>query len=358
MKKFTLAALVLVLLTSAAWWQQGTLLGWHYMQRLHQADEQDRQAWLTRLIELDVAIQGRALDCLRDDSRSELGQAILTGLARRWNEDDARGQRLANDLLEQWTTFRAAGKAAALETACALLNGPQKKDIGLAPQLLRWGAAELPGERATLRLASVLAERRTLEAGLARELAQAGLKSLDAEVRAQAVLLVLQPALNSDSQLQAQAAARLRDVSEQVRRAALLVVGAKPELVSDDDLLPLLHDADTEVVRLCEVALRSRGLQDEQLRLARLISAADPADRLQVVHFLTEGTDLDPGIWLRRLCRDASPAVRAGAIRTAALQPGGLVHDCLQELAENDPSPTVRQLAQFYLRPSRRVANE
>ena len=64
---------------------------------------------------------------------------------------------------------------------------------------------------------------------------------------------------------------------------------------------------------------------------------------------LGEAGDVDPGVWLRRLSHDPSPAVRAAAARVMS----GLDHidlsDRLDQMSRGDPSPSVAQLARYYL---------
>src|SRR4029077_2216232 len=95
-----------------------------------------------------------------------------------------------------------------------------------------------------------------------------------------------------------------QDAAAEVRRVALLAVGSNQDIVTDEDLLALLHDADAEVCGFCEVALRSRGLQDQHIMVARLISDENPTARLEALQFLDDARDFDPVIWLRRLCQD------------------------------------------------------
>ena len=109
-----------------------------------------------------------------------------------------------------------------------------------------------------------------------------------------------------------------------------------------------LHDPDPEVRTLCEEALRSRGLQEEHVKLGRLMTDSRPAVRLQVLARLYRVHDLEPSIWLRHLSHDPAPAVRAAAVRAAAEQKGTGLADRLEQMAQNDPCPSVRQLAQYY----------
>ncbi len=142
---------------------------------------------------------------------------------------------------------------------------------------------------------------------------------------------------------------RLRDSSEAVRRAAILAVGPAPEVINDDSLFYWLSDPDEEVRQLCEVALRGRGLQDGHIRLARLMADPRPTVRMQVLEAIEKVPDLDPGVWLRRLSHDPSPAVRAAAVRAAASQTQVDLSDRIDQMAQGDPSPTVQQVARYYL---------
>ena len=148
------------------------------------------------------------------------------------------------------------------------------------------------------------------------------------------------------------AASYLADESAEVRRAAVLAVGAVPDgqaaLVPADALFPRLHDADKEVRELAATALRGRGLTDVQVQLGRQLASPDPADRLKLLMDLTVSDGVnDVGPWLERLSRDPEPAVRLGAAR--------LAYECkvvyaawLDALAESDPDPLVRQWSGYW----------
>jgi hypothetical protein len=153
-----------------------------------------------------------------------------------------------------------------------------------------------------------------------------------------------------------QVAGLLSDESSQVRRAALVAVGPARDAVHDDQLLPCLHDADPEVRRLCEQSLIARGLRPEYLELGRLLTDPQPAKRLQVLDRLRESAELDTGLWLRRLSHDSSPSIRVAAMRAMAQQSFADLNDRIDQIAREDGSPTVRQLAQFYLTHPRRRA--
>jgi hypothetical protein len=60
--------------------------------------------------------------------------------------------------------------------------------------------------------------------------------------------------------------------------------------------------------------------------------------------------EIDPVLWLERLSRDTSPAVRAAVIRTAGERMEVRFSARLAEMAQQDTSTTVRQLAEYYQR--------
>jgi HEAT repeat protein len=111
-----------------------------------------------------------------------------------------------------------------------------------------------------------------------------------------------------------------------------------------------LHDEDAEVQYYCELALRERGLTDADLLVAREITDPNPATRMRVLHRLPQMPDLNLVEWLRQLSLDASPAVRAAAVRAAGENPSVDMRQRLQEMAEQDPCDAVRLNARYYLR--------
>ena len=64
---------------------------------------------------------------------------------------------------------------------------------------------------------------------------------------------------------------------------------------------------------------------------------------------MLEVPDLDTGVWLDRLTRDPSPAVRAAVVRAAGESREERWRPRLRTLADQDSSPTVQQIARFYL---------
>jgi HEAT repeats len=101
------------------------------------------------------------------------------------------------------------------------------------------------------------------------------------------------------------------------------------------------------------LALRGRGLRPEHIKLGRILTDPSPVVRLQVLDYLGRASDLDAGIWLRRLSHDPSPAVRAAAMRAMSQQTAVNLTDRIDQMARNDPSPTVCVLARYYLKHTR-----
>ena len=121
------------------------------------------------------------------------------------------------------------------------------------------------------------------------------------------------------------------------------------EVVATEDLFPWLHDTDADVRRICEAALRVRGLDDDYLHLAALTTHQKPAMRLQALECIRYEPEREPWFWLRRLSHDPAPEVRVAAIRAASEQTLVDLSDRLDQMARSDPSPTVSQLARYYL---------
>jgi hypothetical protein len=129
----------------------------------------------------------------------------------------------------------------------------------------------------------------------------------------------------------------------------MILVGGRRGAVTPDELMGALHDSDSEVRQLCEHALACQGVRPAHIRLARLKTDSDPKQRLEVLDCLPYVTDLDPGLWVRSLSQDPVPAVRAAAARAVVELSLGDLADRLHQMAQNDPSPTIRQVCRYYL---------
>jgi hypothetical protein len=359
-RKWLVGLLALLALAGGAWLNRGPLLRWYYLRQLAAASPEDRETWAERVAGLGEAVLPGLLDGLsRDDARAcANAEAALASLARTWGRADAHTLDLIEQLSQRFGTLSGPGREASLELVLVLLRPDGGRTPPPAPLVAACGkllatAAPVTGAGVRVRalaLAEVLAEAapgRWLEVD--RELITRGLTEENAECRVRAVRLALQPALRKDNAVLAQMVPLLRDGCVEVRRAAVLGVGLAEQVLADDDLLPLLHDPDAEVRRLCEGALRWRGLSPGHIQMARLISAPGAVDRLGVLRHLQEAEVPDPGLWLRRLSQDADPAVRFAAMAAASANRQVDLSDRLRQMRDTDPSPTVRQWAPYFL---------
>jgi hypothetical protein len=362
-KRILVTSALLALVAGAGWWQRRPLLARYYVHQLGQADETSREKWLACVVGLDEAAVPSLLASLADADQqvSDNNVSALVGLAAAWGPDDARSQALLEKLTAQFESLNGFAQNGALQIAVVLLRKtPQPQNVPtpvtrLAGNLLS-AAIKFEALRVVaLHLAGCLLERAPDQwRDECRRLAMEGMGAVVASTRLAAIQLVLRPPLRQDSGVLAKCVPLLKDRAVPVRKAALLALSAARELVSDDDLLPLLHDSDNNVQSVCELTLRSRGLSDTHILLARLISDPRPMARLEVLQHL-HAADLEPGVWLRRLCQDPAAAVRAAAVRAAGSQSQIDLRDCLSDIVRQDTSPTVRQLAEYYLSRSRPV---
>jgi hypothetical protein len=347
---------MLILASAAVWLGRTPLLAWYYTRELARAEEGERERWVARVLSLDTDPVPGLLDCLRRTDARACGnaQAALARLAQRWGSDAGRRADLANRLAEDFPELSPPGQQAALEVQTVLVQpapaGPPPAATLPPTARLLFQAARMPLKEVRARglalAAAVLGQVKHAEVRAAgRELVRTCLRDEDAGNRIQAVRLTLHPELD----LLEQVVPLLSDPEAPVRRSAMVVVGPAEEAIRTDYLLRWLHDPDADMRKLCEKALRSRGLRQEHLKLGRLITDDRPGTRLQVLEILPLAPDLEPGIWLRHLSHDPEPAVRAAAVRAAAEQRLVDLTDRISQIADNDPSATVRQLARYYL---------
>ena len=356
-----LGVVLLALLLGAAglaWTERATLLAWSCVRGLAHADAGERDRWVARVAGLDEAALPPLLDCLErpDPAVCANARAGLARLADGWTVADTRTVALTVQAAHRFPRLSAAGQREALEMTAGWFAAPAAATAdGLVPACGRLlsasaDAGDAEARRAGLELcAALLAQPQRAEAlSAAREAVRAALRGDAAGNRLRAVQLALQPGMD----LLEDVVALLGDPEPEVRRAAMLAVGPADQVVRDEGLLPSLHDPDAEVRRLCEAALRGRGLRPEHLKLGRALTDPQPAVRLQVLDLLgdPELRGLDRGLWLRRLSHDPAPHVRFAAMRAASEQNLPDLADRLEQMGRSDPSPTVSKWAPFYLR--------
>jgi hypothetical protein len=350
-----LMAGVLMLLFVVLWWQRAPLLAWYSVHRLVSVPDGAQRAWVERVAELDLAAVPQLIASLRSANRQICGRAQegLSAIVRSWGPGDSRRAHLAGCLADRFTALSNLGRQVALQIQAYLLKTTQpgaRYDLLLPATRVLAESSRTPDtmvhKRAmvlVLNLADPRAKPELLDA--CRELTRTCLSDRSAQVRLEAINL----ASRQEIGLLPAVVPLLSDPVPEVRRQAMLAVGSAPEVINTDDLLRWLHDPDDLVRKLCEKALRSRGLGDQHLKLGRLLTNGKPAVRLKVLDQLYQANDLEPGVWLRHLSHDSAPAVRAAAVRAAAEWAISSLTDRLEQMAQNDPSPSVRQLAHYYL---------
>ena len=371
-KVLTLLLLVFLLGCGiVAWRERTSILSWFYIHNLAHATENNRQRWVGRVANLGETALPGLFDCLTKSDALVCGnaRAALEQMTRSWENNESRTADLALRLAREFERFSAAGQKQVLDLAIGWFReGHGQPEASAHVALISaWGS--LLGESGAVNDEDVWASSLEL-CGLllnqpgenpagqpldpARKLVAAALHSTREDNRLQVVRLSLYPGM---ADLREEVATLMGDESLEVRRAALVAVSRDREAVHDDQLLPCLHDPDPEVRRLCEQALIARGLRREYIDLGRLLTDPRPDQRLQVLDRLRESTELDPGLWLRRLSHDSSPSVRVAAVRAMTQQKFVDLSDRIDQIAREDSNPTVRQLAHYYLTHPRRDAS-
>ncbi|GAC1450461.1 MAG: hypothetical protein NVSMB9_34920 [Isosphaeraceae bacterium] len=160
-----------------------------------------------------------------------------------------------------------------------------------------------------------------------------------------------------DSNLAGAAVAYLEDpASPEVRKQVLVSFAQRPDLLTDDALLRHVDDPDAGLAEVSNLILRTRGLNQEQISLGRMIFHAKPEIRASVIPLLKDRTDIDPIVWLLQLSRDTEESVRIGSIDALASRLTPEVGQRLAEMATTDKSQAVRRAASKHLPESEKTA--
>lgn len=141
------------------------------------------------------------------------------------------------------------------------------------------------------------------------------------------------------------AVGRLGDENPAVRLQVLNSFAGRRDLLTDEDVLPRLYDPEPAVAVAAQVVLRARGLDDEQLGLAKLMYHPRPELRISAIDALETREDIDPVVWLLQLSYDRDDAVRAEALKALARRPSPDACRRVAEMAEGDPSEAIRRSA-------------
>jgi hypothetical protein len=298
-------AILVVFTAGVGWLLRDRLLAQYYVYRLVHADDAALGYWVATSRDWGAAIEPALFAELAGDdpARSERAGAALAGL-----HQDESNDALLSLLAAKFENLGRGGQDWALQQVGAREPSPVTQEK-------------------------------------CRQLLMSAVQNSSPAIRQRAIGLALKLTGESLEFL----APLANDSDPTVRRAVVLALGANREWLSDDELLPRLHDPEREVQRLARMALRSRGLSEEQVHMGRLLTDPRPAARLDLLALLYRNAELDLSAWLMRLTRDASPAVRAATVRTVGELRIFQLIDRINEMAEADPDASVRPLARFYL---------
>jgi hypothetical protein len=168
------------------------------------------------------------------------------------------------------------------------------------------------------------------------------LRCTNEKVRAAAGVTVVSVPLDSAA---ARGLVLLHDDAAAVRRAVLMALADRQELLANEDVVGFLRDSSAAVRTSAETVLTSRGLSAEQIALAKRATDPSPLVRAQTPRHIVESSVVDRVVWLRHLSQDVAAAVRAEAARALATVGTEECLHRLDEMAHEDPDAQVRQLA-------------
>jgi hypothetical protein len=347
------------------WVERTPLLTWYYVNGLERTTDHDRALWVDRVAGLGDEAAPAVFASLRradDGACRNVGAALERWTGQR-NGDDPRSAALADHMAKAFGDCSPSGRRVVLEAAVAWFHADDAKPAdALLTSCARLvaEAAEVPEDEthaAALSLCSLALDR----AEDAKEMLPAGrtlVKKALGDESAIARLRAVQASVHPGMDMAEEVAGLLKDPSPEVRRAALFAVGpAEEKQVPAKSLLPVLHDADSEVRKVCEEVLRKdRHLSPLCFKIGWCLYHPDPAERLNVLDYLQREGEVEPGVWLRELSHDDSPAVRLAALRAMTQQEIVDLSDRMEQMADGDPSPTVSQTARLYLKMSKPAA--
>jgi HEAT repeat protein len=275
-----------------------------------------------------------------------------------------------SELLESsrvgFARFAAAGKVAIIETTAAILDRLAIEGVPAGS----WAAALPPSHdivrsgltdpSPTVRTAALRAvghlwvwspgcglteteEQRIGEwkSGFYDE-ARKRLEDADMTTRLQAIACL--GALPLDAQA-APAATPIDDPDFRVRLQVLTSFANRPRLLTEEAILPLLHDPVPDLRGLAERVLKARGLPADLIGLGQMVTHPRPEMRASAIPLLLRRDDIDPIVWLLRLSEDDDETVRLKAVESFAGRNAPEVIQRLREIAAADDSEAVRAAA-------------
>ncbi len=296
-----------------------------------------------------VAAVGRALHETLEDWR------LLPA-----DEADRNIARLAVELASHVEELPPTGRQAAAELAKEMLLWPlDDKNIRTGDVLANCEtilrSSKATGERA-IGIEHAIADRPPIPADLKTPaLAGGGLPETPAQlpplpaVTPNATAQPPQSLLQPPGEFHAPLAIPLRLVEESPppieRQSHNEVAGEVPSQtladLSELQLARLLHASNPQVAAAAEQELRTRGLGDRELTLARALRHPDPREREAFARALPQIAGIDPQFWLNQLAGDEDPQVRRAAINIVASRDNEATTRWLLGRREQESNPQV-----------------
>lgn len=172
-------------------------------------------------------------------------------------------------------------------------------------------------------------------------------------VRQRAILALAALPIESKA---APAIAYLNDANFTVRMAVLTGFASRSSLLTEEAILPLLHDPVPELAALAEHVLKTRGLSPDLIGLGRMVTHERPEMRASSIPELLKHDDIDPVVWLLRLSEDDDERVRLKSAEALGGRDHPDAQQRLREMAAADDSPAVRAAAAKLVPVSKTVA--
>ena len=348
---------VLVISGAGVWaWQRETIMLWYHSWKIQRATPDQLSGLALKLEPYGM----RGVETLiqqwqsPEETVAQNASQVLSKVLMMWGPDDGRQAAALECMAKECAQFSVAGQRECLSFVVQLMK--EGRLGGEAGQVLESLASKagLSEETMLTMLEALTAlfkqEQHASDALIskAKNLIKAGLQEKQVTVRLAAIRLAVTPALQAHGQLTVLVTGAVPDSSEEVRQLALLALGEHESLLSTDDLCRFLHDRNEEVRSIAERALKVRGLNEKQLKMARMLHDPQASERAELPALVFASQDIDTVQWMERLCKDPSPAVRAASARAMGKQGDQRLQSLLQQLSEKDQDESVQQIARFY----------
>lgn len=342
-------------------WQRESVTLWYHSWKLQSATTDHYPAFVSKFEGFGLSGTDALVKQLSstDEVTCQNAGQVLTRILQVWGTQDSRRDQALKQVEAQCPQFSPPGQHACMAMIQQLLQDGQPTEM----------MAQVVGSLAT-RLNTSLETRLELYETMiqllrqdqnvsetlqkqARHCVQTGIRDDNVQVRLAAVRLAVTPALQLHAELVPMVSGAKVDPAPEVRQLVLLALGEHEQLIATDELCRFLQDGNAEVRGITERALKLRGLNQNQLKLARMINDPDPSTRAQLPALVFNTSDVDAVQWMERLCKDPMPAVRAASARAMGEHQDQRLQSLMQQLSEKDQDASVQQIARFYWKAER-----